>query len=219
MLLSASAESWMQMKQDVFNLKAEKDGDVVLNPEIFGLGTRVDILSRVIEWQLAKRRSGNHKTKQVSEVQGSTRKIYRQKGTGGARHGSNRRTQFRGGSVTFGPVVRSHAYALPKKIRKLGLKLALSEKVRNGQLKIVRDLSIDTGKTKEFSVIRDAFLLKNTLIIDASLDVCQNMLRAVSNHHEVDILPQIGANVYDIMRKDMVIITLEAVKVLEERLA
>ena len=137
------------MKIDVVNIEAKKAGNIELNPEIFGLQPRVDILSRVIEWQLSKRRSGNHKTKEVGDVKGSTKKIYRQKGTGNARHGSKRQVQFRGGCVAFGPVVRSHAYSLPKKVRKLGLKIALSAKAQAGELLVVDSFKVESGKTKD----------------------------------------------------------------------
>lgn len=206
------------MKYNILDLNAKKTGDIELNPEIFGLEPRVDILSRVIEWQLAKRRSGNHKTKQVAEVRGSGKKIYRQKGTGGARHGSKRQVQFRGGAVVFGPHVRSHAYLLPKKVRKLGLKVALSAKMSSGEILIVDKFDLATPKSKDLLSIISKMELTNTLLIDKEVQADSNVLKASGNIRNFDVLPQIGANVYDIMRKDKIILTVNAVKALEERL-
>lgn len=206
------------MKYEILNLQAKKAGEIELNPDVFGLQPRVDILSRVIEWQLSKRRAGTHKTKQVADVRGSTKKIYRQKGTGGARHGSKRQVQFRGGCVVFGPLVRSHAYSLPKKIRKLGLKIALSSKLNAGELLIVDDFSVKSFKTKDLLNTINTLGIKNSLLIQNETDPTSNLLKAAGNIHNFDILPQVGANVYDIMRKEKLVITVEAVKALEERL-
>ncbi|WP_032112436.1 50S ribosomal protein L4 [Candidatus Paracaedibacter symbiosus] len=206
------------MKHNVLDLNAKKTGDIELNPEIFGLEPRVDILSRVIEWQLAKRRAGTHKTKVVAEVRGSGKKIYRQKGTGGARHGSKRQVQFRGGAVSFGPVVRSHAYALPKKVRKLGLKIALSTKLASGELLFINDFNLPSAKAKDLLSVMTKLDIVNTLLIDYEVPADCNVLKASGNIRDFDVLPQIGANVYDIMRKDKVILTVGAVKALEERL-
>lgn len=206
------------MKIDVLNIEAKKAGDIELNPEIFGLQPRVDILSRVIEWQLAKRRSGNHKTKEVGDVRGSTKKIYRQKGTGNARHGSKRQVQFRGGCVVFGPVVRSHAYSLPKKVRKLGLKIALSAKTQAGELIVVDSFKVATGKTKDLLKIITALQAPNALLIDAIANCDNPVVKAAANLEKFDVLPHKGANVYDIMRKEKLIVTKEAIKALEERL-
>lgn len=206
------------MKYEIINLQAKKAGEIELNPDVFGLQPRVDILSRVIEWQLSKRRSGNHKTKQVADVRGSTKKIYRQKGTGGARHGSKRQVQFRGGCVVFGPVVRSHGYSLPKKIRKLGLKIALSSKLNSGELIIVDDFSVKSHKTKELLERINSLGIRNSLLIQKEVVADGDLVKAAGNIHNFDILPQIGANVYDIMRKDKLVLTVDAVKALEERL-
>lgn len=206
------------MKYEIINLQAKKAGEIELNPDVFGLQPRVDILSRVIEWQLSKRRSGNHKTKQVGDVRGSTKKIYRQKGTGGARHGSKRQVQFRGGCVVFGPVVRSHAYSLPKKIRKLGLKIALSSKLSSGELIIVDDFTVKSHKTKELLERINSLGIRNSLLIEKEVSADSDLVKAAGNIHNFDILPQIGANVYDIMRKDKLVLTVDAVKALEERL-
>lgn len=206
------------MKVDIVNIEAKKAGNIELNPEIFGLQPRVDILSRVIEWQLSKRRSGNHKTKEVGDVRGSTKKIYRQKGTGNARHGSKRQVQFRGGCVVFGPVVRSHAYSLPKKVRKLGLKIALSAKAQAGELLVVDTFKVDSGKTKDLLKVISVLNVPNALLIDAISNSENPVVRAAANLEKFDVLPHNGANVYDIMRKDKLIVTKDAIKALEERL-
>ncbi|MBX3457157.1 MAG: 50S ribosomal protein L4 [Candidatus Paracaedibacteraceae bacterium] len=206
------------MKIDVVNIEAKKAGNIELNPEIFGLQPRVDILSRVIEWQLSKRRSGNHKTKEVGDVKGSTKKIYRQKGTGNARHGSKRQVQFRGGCVAFGPVVRSHAYSLPKKVRKLGLKIALSAKAQAGELLVVDTFKVESGKTKDLLKVISTLNTPSALLIDSIPNSENPVVRAAANLEKFDVLPHNGANVYDIMRKEKLIVTKEAVKALEERL-
>lgn len=207
-----------KMKQNVLDINANKTGDIELNPEIFGLQPRVDILSRVIEWQLSKRRAGTHKTKVVAEVRGSGKKIYRQKGTGGARHGSKRQIQFRGGAVSFGPVVRSHAYSLPKKVRKLGLKTALSAKLASGELMIINEFNLSSPKAKELLSVMAGLNVTNTLLVDFEIKADSNVAKACGNIRSFDALPQIGANVYDIMRKTNIILTVSAVKALEERL-
>lgn len=206
------------MKYDILNLKAEKAGQIELNDDVFGLQPRVDILSRVIQWQLAKRRAGTHKTKQVADVRGSTKKIYRQKGTGNARHGSKRQVQFRGGCVVFGPLVRSHAYSLPKKVRKLGLKIALSSKLSSGELVVVNSFDLSSRKTKEFKSVLEKLNISNALIVDNLHEPESNLYQASGNIHNVDVLPQFAANVYDIMRKQKLVLTVEAIKALEERL-
>jgi large subunit ribosomal protein L4 len=206
-----------KMKYEILTLEAKKAGEIELDQNIFGLPTRVDILSRVIEWQLSKRRSGTHKTKTVTEISGTGKKMYRQKGTGSARHGSKRQIQFRGGAKAFGPVVRSHEYSLPKKVRKLGLKIALSTKVATGDLIILDNYNFATHKTKDFiTKIRD-LKAENALFVDVN-DVNDNLTMAAANVYGVDVLPQIGANVYDIMRKEKLVLTVDAIKALEERL-
>jgi large subunit ribosomal protein L4 len=207
----------VKMKYEILNIDAKKAGEIELDQSIFGLPARIDIISRVIEWQLAKRRSGTHKTKTVTEIAGSGKKIYRQKGTGNARHGSKRQIQFRGGAKAFGPVVRSHEYSLPKKVRKLGLKIALSTKAAAGELIILNDCELKSPKTQEFLNKIQKLNAENALIIDANT-TNENLMKAAGNVNGLDVLPQIGANVYDIMRKEKLIITVDAVKALEERL-
>lgn len=206
------------MKQEIVNLENKKVGDIELSDSIFQQPIRVDILSRVVEWQLAKRRSGNHKTKEIAEISGTTKKMYRQKGTGGARHGSKRAPQFRGGSVIFGPVVRSHAYSLPKKVRQLGLRSVLSSKLQSGDIIVVDSFEINQPKTKDLKAILAKFGTENMLLIDVDTNRLTNTALAAGNVIGFDVLPQIGANVYDILRKEKLILTVDAVKALEARL-
>lgn len=203
------------MKLKIVNKDAKAVGDIELDDFVFGVVPREDILSRVVTWQLAKRRSGNHKAKVRSEVSGSTKKIYKQKGTGSARHGARRGAQFRKGGIIFGPVVRSHEYSLPKQVRKLGLRMALSAKAQAGNLIIVDSMMADTPKIDK--KIATAFHSTSMLFVaNDAVDV--NFARSISNIVGLDILPQIGANVYDIVRKEKVVLTAEAAKALEERL-
>ena len=204
----------MQIK--VHNLEAKEVGTIELADSIFGLPSRTDILARVIDWQLAKRRAGTHKTKGIADIAGTTKKPFKQKGTGSARQGSLRSPQFRGGARIFGPVVRSHEYGLNKKIRKLGLKTALSVKQAEGKLIILDQLGADT-KTK---ALADRFAKMgwgSVLVIDGP-EVSEGFRRAASNLKNVDVLPQQGANVYDIIRRDTLVLTRAAVEHLEARL-
>jgi large subunit ribosomal protein L4 len=207
------------MKTNVIDINGKPAGNIELSESVFGLDSRPDILHRVVLWQLAKRRAGTHAVKERGDVSGSTKKIVRQKGSGGARHGSKRGAQFRGGGIIFGPVVRDHGYDLPKKVRKLGLKVALSEKLRAGSLMVIKSLELGDCKTKTAKDhLKNLNLdVNKTLFIDNEA-VNENFFKATLNLHNVDVLPQIGANVYDIMRKDMVILTVDAIKTLEERL-
>jgi len=205
------------MKLTVRNLDNEEVGDIELADDVFGLPIRRDILTRVVNWQLAKRRAGTHKTKGISEIRGSTKKPYKQKGTGRARQGSLRSPQFRGGARIFGPVVRSHAFELQKKVRRLGLKIALSAKQDEGKLVVIDTAHIDGAKTKALRVRLAALGWDSVLIIDGSV-VEENFARAARNLPRVDVLPQQGANVYDILRRDTLVLTREAVRHLEARL-
>jgi large subunit ribosomal protein L4 len=205
------------MKIDIVTLDAQNVGSVELAEEVFGLEVRRDILARVVNYQLAKRRSGNHKTKQIWEVSGTTKKPYNQKGTGRARQGSLRSAQFRGGGVIFGPVVRSHAHDLPKKVRALGLRIALSAKAAEGKLVILDKAAVPTPKTKELIARLSKLNLANALFIGGSeLDV--NFALASRNIPHIDVLPSQGANVYDILRRDTLVLTTDAVQALEARL-
>jgi large subunit ribosomal protein L4 len=205
------------MRLTVRNLDNEEVGDIELADEVFGLPVRRDILARVVNWQLAKRRAGTHKTKGVSEISGTTRKPYRQKGTGRARQGSLRSPQFRGGARIFGPVVRSHAFSLQKKVRRLGLKTALSAKHSEGKLVVIDAAQIAEAKTKLLRQRLDALGWASVLIIDGPT-IDEGFARAARNLPRVDLLPQQGANVYDILRRDMLVLTRAAVEHLEARL-
>lgn len=205
------------MKCKVTTLDNKSAGDIELSDEVFGVAERADILHRMVNWQLAKRRSGNHKVKVVNEINGSTRKISNQKGGGRARHSTRKAPQFRGGATTFGPVVRDHAHGLQKKVRKLALKMALSSKQANGKLMVVDAVSLDTPKTKTLVAVLDKFGLSRALFIDGP-QVDANFHRAAANLFGVDVLPQQGANVYDILRCDTLVLTRAAVEHLEARL-
>jgi large subunit ribosomal protein L4 len=205
------------MKLTVQTLDNEQVGDIELADEVFGLPVRRDILARVVNWQLAKRRAGTHKTKGISEIQGTTRKPYKQKGTGRARQGSLRSPQFRGGARIFGPVVRSHAFDLQKKVRRLGLKTALSAKQSEGKLSVIEAARIAEPKTKALRTRLAALGWDSVLIIDGPT-VDEALARAARNLPRVDVLPQQGANVYDILRRDRLVLTREAVRHLEARL-
>ena len=205
------------MKLTVRNLDNEEIGELELADEVFGLPIRRDILARVVNWQLAKRRTGTHKTKGISEIRGTTKKPYKQKGTGRARQGSLRSPQFRGGARIFGPVVRSHAFDLQKKVRRLGLKIALSAKQDEGKLVVIDAAHIGEAKTKVFRARLAALGWDSVLIIDGSV-VEENFVRATRNLPRVDVMPQQGANVYDILRRDTLVLTREAVRQLEARL-
>jgi large subunit ribosomal protein L4 len=203
------------MKLKVFNKENAEAGEIELSDTIFGLTPRRDIVARVVLWQLAKKRSGNHLVKNRALVQGTTKKMRKQKGTGYARHGSEKAPQFRGGGVAFGPVVRDHGYSLPKKVRKLGLKMILSDKAKSGNLIIVDSLQNDgPTKTKEF--LNRFSDCKSALFIDSNKD--NNITKVLGNIIGFDFLPQIGANVYDIAKREKLILTTEAAKELERRL-
>ncbi|MEO8530126.1 MAG: 50S ribosomal protein L4 [Deltaproteobacteria bacterium] len=205
------------MKASVIQLDAKAAGEIELNDAIYGLEPRADILHRVVRYQLAKRQAGTHKAKTRSEVSYSTKKIYRQKGTGGARHGDKGAPIFRHGGVYKGPVPRSHAHDLPKKFRALGLKHALSAKAASGSLIIIENLDIKDAKTALVAQAVKANGWKRVLIIDGAT-VNENFARAAANLEGIDILPSMGANVYDILKRDTLVITKAGVEALEARL-
>ena len=205
------------MKVEVVKLPSGKDGTIELSDTIFGLEPRKDILHRVVRWQLAKRQQGSHSVLTRSESSYSTKKIYRQKGTGNARAGSRRSPIFRKGGVYKGPTPRSHAHGLNKKVRSLGLKHALSSKLGSGELVVIDKAAIKEGRTKSLRKNIQSFGKKKLLIIDGpNLD--KNFAMAVKNIPNVDLLPSVGANVYDILRKDVVVLTKSGVEALQERL-
>ncbi|MCL1630006.1 MULTISPECIES: 50S ribosomal protein L4 [Roseinatronobacter] len=206
------------MKLDIVNLQAGKAGEVELNEAIFGLEPRADILHRVVRWQRAKAQAGTHKVKTRSETSYSTKKIYRQKGTGGARHGDRNAPIFRKGGVYKGPTPRSHAHDLPKKVRALGLRMALSAKMGAGKLMVLDTTDMAEAKTAILAKAAKELGWKKALIIDGA-EVGDNFARAARNLDGVDVLPSIGANVYDILRRDTLVITRAGLEALEARLA
>lgn len=204
------------MKLDVITLDGGKAGSIDLDDAIFANEPRRDILHRMVVYQLAKRRSGNHKTKTRAEVKATSKKMYRQKGTGGARHGNKAAPQFRGGGVAHGPRVRSHAIDLPKKVRRLAMKHALSAKSRAGELVVLENATVAEGRTKELVAAFGKLGWSNALIVDATVD--EKFGRAARNIPNVDVLPVVGANVYDILRRRKLVLTRAAVEGLKERL-
>jgi large subunit ribosomal protein L4 len=204
------------MEVEVKTLDGGSAGTVALADEIFGLEPRADILHRVVRWQLAKRQAGTHHAMTRNEVNRTGKKMYRQKGTGGARHGDKKAPQFRGGGKAFGPVPRSHEHNLPKKVRALGLKLALSAKARGSNIVVLEEASTGVAKTKALKEKLAALGLTNALIVDGAEPQAAFRLAARAIH-DVDVLPVQGINVYDILRRDTLVLTKAAVSALEER--
>ncbi len=205
------------MKATIKNLDNKEVGTIELADAIFKIEPRRDIITRAINWQLAKRRAGTHATKGISQISGTTKKPWAQKGTGRARQGSLRSPQFRKGAVIFGPVVRSHEHDLPKKVRRMALRMALSSKQIDGKLIVIDEAKMKDHKTKALAEKLTKMGLKNVLVIDgANLD--PNFAKAARNIPNVDVLPEQGANVYDIVRRDALILTKNAVEQLQERL-
>ena len=204
------------MQLPVITLANGPAGDIELPDAVFGAEPRIDIMARVVHWQLAKRRAGTHKVKGMGEVSGTTRKPYRQKGTGNARQGSLRAPQFRKGGIVHGPVVRDHGYSLNKKVRRLGLISALSQKAKEGKLVVV-DLEGATAKTGEMAKVVLSLGWKSALIFDAAVD--EGFGRAVRNLPNVQVMPTVGANVRDILRYDVLAVTRQGVEALKERLS
>ena len=204
------------MKADVITLDASSVGSIELSDDVFALEPRTDILQRMVRYQLAKRQAGTHKAKQRGEVNGPNKKIYKQKGTGQARHGNDKPPQFRGGGRAFGPVPRSHAHNLPKKVRALALKHALSAKAKSNAIVVLDKAELPEPRTANLRGKFDGLGLMNALIIDgASLQ--DNFALAARNIPNVDVLPVHGINVYDILRRDKLVLTRAAVEALEER--
>lgn len=206
------------MQHDVITLDNKKAGEIELSEHVFGTEVRKDILHRVVLWQLAGRRQGTHKVKERGEVRGTTAKMYKQKGTGRARHGSRRVGQFVGGGVTFGPRVRTHNMDLPKKVRKLGLRSALSAKLAEGKLVVLESLDLADPKTKALVDRMTALGWTKALVIDGD-SVPENFARASSNIPGMSSMPSVGANVYDILNSDTLALTRSAVAALEARLS
>jgi large subunit ribosomal protein L4 len=206
------------MQVQMRNLAAEEVGPIELADGVFGVEVRPDILHRVVVWQLAKRRAGTHKVKTRGEINRTGAKLYKQKGTGRARHGSRRANIFRGGGVAFGPHPRDHAIGLPKKVRALGLKCALSSKAAEGKLMVLDEARLTEPKTKVLAGALGKLGLGSALVITGA-EVEVNFARASRNLPLVDVLPAQGLNVYDILRRDTLVLTQEAVRRIEERLA
>lgn len=205
------------MKCKVRNLDNKEVGDIDLADEIFGAPVRRDILGRMVNWQLAKRRAGTHAVKGRSDVVGTGSKPFKQKGTGRARQGTIHAPQMRGGGVVFGPTPRSYAHALPKKVRRLALKSALSSKQADGKLLVLDDATADTPKTRELLGRLSNLGLSSALIIGGA-EIDANFRLAAANIGGIDVLPQQGINVYDILRRDTLVLTRAAIQHLEERL-
>lgn len=206
------------MKLDVIKLDGGKAGSVDVSEAIFGLEKRADILHRVITWQLAKRRAGTHAVQFRSDISGTTKRRGRQKGGGTARHGSGKVSQFRSGGRAFGPIPRDHGFKLPKKVRALGLKTALSTKQADQKLIIVDDFAVKAAKTQEMADKLAKLGLSNALFIDGA-EVNADFAKSVRNLPNIDVLPTQGANVYDIIRRDTLVLSKAAIEKLEERLS
>jgi large subunit ribosomal protein L4 len=204
------------MELKVMSFDGKSSGSVQLSDAIFGLEPRTDIIQRCVVWQLAKRRAGTHKVKNRAEIWRTGKKMYRQKGTGSARHGSARVNLFRGGGRSFGPVVRSHEIGMPKKVRALALKHALSAKAKDGGIIVVDKATVDGGKTKALLANFEKLGLSNALIIDGAA-VDAGFAQAARNIPNVDVLPVQGINVYDILRRHKLVLTKAAVEALEAR--
>ncbi|PHR58607.1 MAG: 50S ribosomal protein L4 [Robiginitomaculum sp.] len=205
------------MKIDVQTLDAKKSGSVTLDDGIFGLEPRKDLLHRMVRYQLAKRQAGTHLVQERGDVKKTTKRIGKQKGGGTARHGNGSVSQFRGGGKAHGPRVRSHAHALPKKVRALALRHALSAKVTAGELIIIDEAVLKTPKTSDLKKTLSGLGLDNALII-AGNEVDENFALAANNIPNLDVLPSQGANVYDILRRHNLVLTKQAVQDLEARL-
>jgi len=204
------------MKLDVINLDGSSAGSLELGDDVFGLEPRADILHRVVRWQRNNAQAGTHKVKTRRETSYSTKKIYRQKGTGGARHGDRNAPVFRKGGIYKGPTPRSHGHELPKKVRKLGLKLALSAMAKSGSLVIIENAETD-GKTSALAKQVKNLGWKRALVIDGA-SVNEGFARAARNIEGLDVLPSVGANVFDILKRDTLVITKAGVEALEARL-
>jgi large subunit ribosomal protein L4 len=204
------------MKANLLNLNNQIKGEVELNPLIFGKDPRTDIMHRVVLWQMAKKQAGTHSTKEIGDVEGSTRKIYRQKGTGRARHGAIRAPQFRGGGVIFGPHFRDHSFSLNKKVKRLGLLSALSLKRQMNSIIVLDELRMDTHKTSVIQKKLQILGALNSLIVDSIVD--KKIVNSVANINGVNVLPVEGLNVLDILKHSHLVVTLAALKMIEERL-
>ena len=205
------------MKATVLHLYQDATSDIELNDSIFGLEPRPDLLQRVVVWQLAKRRAGTHKVLTRGEINRTKHKVYRQKGTGQARHGARSAPLFVGGAKAMGPVQHSHAFDLPKKVRALGLRHALSAKAKDGALIVIDSAKVDAIKTRELAKRLEKIGAQNALIVDGAFE--GSFALSARNLAGVGLLPTAGLNVYDILRRDKLVLTTAAVKAIEERLS
>ncbi|MBT5811731.1 MAG: 50S ribosomal protein L4 [Rhodospirillaceae bacterium] len=205
------------MKAKVITLENKAAGEINLADEVFAAPVRKDILARMVNYQLAKRRGGNADTKERSEIRGTTAKPFRQKGTGRARQGSRKTPNLRGGGVAFGPTPRDFTHKLQKKVRRFAMKSALSSKQADGKLVVLKDAVLGSPKTKDLQGLLAALGMDNALIVSGP-EVDQNLAKAASNLPQIDVLPTQGANVYDILRRDQLVLTEAAVQALEARL-
>ena len=206
------------MQLDIINFDGKKVGSVELIESIFGLEPRADILHRVVTWQRAKSRAGTHAVKTVSDVQGSGKKAFKQKKTGNARQGERYNVHMRGGGVVHGPVVRDHSIDLPKKIRSLGLKMALSSKVKDGSLVVIDSEKLESAKTNAFAKQLKKLNIASALFVGAA-ELDENFKKSAANIANIDVLPTMGLNVLDILKHEKLVLTADAVKAIEARLA
>lgn len=206
------------MQVDILSLDGKSVGKVELNDSIFGIDPRADILHRVVTWQRANSRAGTHAVKTVSDVAGSGKKAFKQKKTGNAREGERYNVHMRGGGVVHGPVVRDHSIDLPKKIRSLGLKMALSSKVKEGSLIVIDSEKMKAAKTKELAKQLEKMKIASALFVGAE-SIDENFKKSAANIINVDVLPTIGLNVLDILKHEKLVLTADAVKAVETRLA
>ena len=206
------------MQLDIINFDGKKVGSVELTDSIFGLEPRADILHRVVTWQRAKQRAGTHAVKSVSDVAGSGKKAFKQKKTGNARQGERYNVHMRGGGVVHGPVVRDHSIDLPKKIRSLGLKMALSSKVKDGSLVIIDSEKLASAKTNAFAKQLKKLDIASALFVGAT-ELDENFKKSAANIANIDVLPTIGLNVLDVLKHEKLVLTADAVKAVEARLA
>jgi large subunit ribosomal protein L4 len=205
------------MKTKVLNLDAKATGEIELNDSIYGLEPRQDLLQRVVVWQLAKRRAGTHKVLTRGEINRTKKKLYKQKGTGQARHGARSAPLFVGGAKAMGPVQHSHEFDLPKKVRALGLRHALSSKAKDGSIVVLDEAKVDAVKTKALAKRFGKLGVESVLVVDGEFD--KNFAMSARNLAHVALLPASGLNVYDILKRDKLVLTTAAVKLIEERLA
>lgn len=204
------------MKLQVIKLDGTESGDIVLNDSVFGIEPKTESLADVVRWQLARRQAGTHSVKGRSDVSRTSKKLYRQKGTGRARHGARTANIFVGGGIVFGPTPRSHDFKINKKVRELALRSMLSLKAKENNLIICEDLNLATNKTKDLSAMLSKLDLKSALFVDfGNFD---NFKQACSNLYRIDVLPTIGLNVYDGLRHEKIVLTRSAVENIQERL-